>query len=172
MKRLPANGAPAQLPSIGDAIIDSANGQTSPMLPLTKQGRFANTLLGQTIALSLNVRVHEQLKGFPLSLEFCTQQALAGTDKIWGTADDEVDASGVDGILNSGDEKQRFAIPAVVFEALCSLHLPQNIDGLLELANRALAGQSTGPATIDEVQSALETINRAFNGGRFCVECN
>ena len=160
-KRLPAVGAPNALPPFGDQVLNASTGQTSPSLPLNRQGRFENTLLGETIALSLNLRLDPNISPFELSLRFCSQKGLAGTDGLLGTDDD---------LLDIDNEKESFNINPAIFDALCDAHIPHTVAGLLELANRALAGQ---PLTTDlrEISGAIETVNRAFEEARFCVEC-
>jgi hypothetical protein len=66
--RLPASGRPEALPAFGDQTLDSSSCQTSPPLP-ERNGRFRNVLLGQTIALALNLRLDPNLGG----LVVCTQ---------------------------------------------------------------------------------------------------
>ncbi|MBA4150309.1 MAG: hypothetical protein H0X66_19535 [Verrucomicrobia bacterium] len=160
--RLPAITSPGPLPSFGDQVLSAATGQTSPTLPTHKNGKIQNNLLGHVISLALNLRLDESLLDFALSLEFCTVKALSGPDDLIGTADDSLDLLG---------GAQRFTIPPSIFDALCSSGLPSNAAGLLELGNRALSGQSPHPATYDELASAIEMLNEAFDSGRFCVVC-
>jgi hypothetical protein len=170
-RRLQAVGTPVSLPDFGDQILSSTNGQTAPPLPLTKDGRFQNRLLGEAIALGLNLRMDVELAQFALSSSFCTQKALAGKDKLIGTDDDRLNRIGSDNLLNSGDETQQFTISPVIFDALCSSHLPYTVEGVYGLANRALAAQPTGNASLTDVSEAVQTVLRAFKAGRFCVQC-
>ncbi len=64
-----------------------------------------------------------------------------------------------------------FQIYSKVLTALSNHGLPQTVAGLLELANRALAGQATNPATIAQINDAIDTINRAFDECRSVVPC-
>jgi hypothetical protein len=155
--RLPAGGAASALPNFQDQILKAANGQTSPALPIS-QGRFVNILLGQTVTLSLNTRLSPGLLAFPLSNTFVTQKALPGPDKTIGTGDDI-----------RGAEMATFRIPATVLTALDRLALERSVTGLLELANRALAGMDRGGATLSDVNATVDAINRGFDGGRFPV---
>jgi len=150
--RLPAGGPSETLPA-GNLTMD-ANCNTSPALPLDKKGiKFRNNMLGQTIALSLNVRLGdpfyldppkgEPLADAPLNTEFCT----------W------------DGV--SKDSLQSHSIPGSVLTALDTLGLPKTVGGLLELANLALAGQNTDGASLGDIHSAVGAINEAFDECRF-----
>jgi HYR domain len=156
-QQMPASTTPVTLPNNGDQTLPTA------VLPLNK-GKFANILLGQTITLSLNVRLDPALSGVQLRTNFCTQGVTAGPDGSTGTADD---------LPVSGDV-QMFAIPNSVLAALINPGLGINdltVRGLLELANRALAGLPTGGASLSDINSALDNINRGFDGCRILVDC-
>jgi hypothetical protein len=157
-QRLPANGTPATLPNSGDQNLATAT------LPLAAKGKFANVLLGQTITLSLNVRLNAALLNFTLIPTFCTQGVLPGPDGLVGTADD---------LLVAGDV-MTFTVPASVLTALTDAGLGINnstVQGLLELANRALAGQATGAASLGDVTAAVDAINRGFDNCRVLANC-
>jgi hypothetical protein len=66
--RLPAGGRAAALPAFGDQVLDSSACNSNPPMP-TRSGRYRNVLVGQTIALALNLRLDSTLG--PLVL--CTQ---------------------------------------------------------------------------------------------------
>jgi hypothetical protein len=156
--RLPAAGTPSALPNNGDQILPTA------VLPLNGNGRFANVLLGQTITLSLNVRLDPKLLNFALPPTFCTQGVLPGPDGLRGTADDVMSGS----VL-------MFSIPNSVLSALANVGLGitnTTLKGLLELANRALAGQPTGGASLAEINAAVDAINRGFDECRVLVDCS
>jgi len=130
-QRLPSGGPPATLPAQGDQTLQTA------VLPLNSKGRFADVFLGQTITLSLNGRLNASLLSFGLTSNSCSQAVLAGPDGLKGTADD---------VLVTNDI-QNFTIPAAVLTALSDPALGINdntVHGLLELANRGLAGMPTG----------------------------
>jgi hypothetical protein len=171
--RLPAGGTTTTLPAtLGDAVLNPSTCQTSPtLLPLNIKGRFLNVLLGQTIALSLNVRLDTDLLSFELCNQFTTQKALPGPDGFCGTEDDVKDP-GLDGILGTLDDPiATFTIPQSVLTALSNLGLPNTVAGLLELANRALAGQATGGASLPDINWAVDAINRGFDKCRFLISC-
>jgi PKD repeat protein len=157
-ERMPAGGPPAALPANGDQTLPTA------VLPLNNKGRFANVFLGQTITLALNARLSSALLKFPLAASFCTQGTLAGADGLKGTADD---------VLVAGDI-QMFNVPASVITALSSAALGINdstVKGLLELANRALAGLPIGGATVSDVNDAVDAVNRGFDECRLPANC-
>jgi hypothetical protein len=133
-------------------MLDPVTCQTPVPLPLIDDtDRFHNVFLGQTIALSLNVRLDPTLPTFVLPEgPFCTEPA------------------GLDGVVVIIGY---FQIPPEVIAALQTLWLPNTVGGLLELANRALADLPTGGATVLQINSAVDTINRAFDKCRRVVGC-
>ncbi len=167
--RLPAGGNAAGLPDIDDAVLTAPECQTMPLkLPLDRNGKFRNVLLGQTIALTLNVRLDDagivdtDLASFHLEPQFCTRGSLPGPDGIYGTGDDEPDPNSP--ILS-------FTIPGPVLTALTSLGLQRDVGGLLELANRSLAGLPTGDASRAAINAAVDAVNRGFDRCRFVTPC-
>jgi hypothetical protein len=159
-QRLPAGGGPATLPAGNQSL-------ATAVLPLLVKGNgiktFKNILLGQTITLSLNTRLNASLLNFALPASFCTVPALPGTDTKLGTSDDQPDTSG---------GAQKFTIPGPVLSALANAGLPITVAGLLDLANRALAAQATTPATLSEINDAVDAINRGFDECRMLVDCS
>jgi hypothetical protein len=146
--RLPATGPSSVLPG-GNLVMDTNCNTTTP-LPLDKKGiKFRNNMLGQTITLSMNIRLYQLGNGdsplgeAPLTSEFCT----------W------------DG--EHGDSINSFTISANVLTALTNLGLPHTVGGLVELANRALADWDIAPASLGDVHGAVGTIIDAFHGCRF-----
>jgi len=132
-------------------------------VPLNK-GKFGNILLGQTLTLSLNVRLDANLLNFPLPASFCTQGTLPGSDAKRGTFDDTLVAG----------EFQQFIIAASVLSALSSATLGimnGTVEGLLQLANRGLAGQTTGGASLSDINAAVDAINRGFDNCPVLVDC-
>ena len=172
-QRLPAAGTPRELPStLGDAVLNSATCQTaSTSLPLTSAGKFHNVMLGQTIALSLNTRLSAGLASTAICNMMTTQAALPGADGLLGTNDD-VRNPGQDGTLGTADDPIiTVNIPPSVTTALLVLGLPRTVSGLLELANRGVAGESTGGASLGDVNAAVNAINVAFDKCRFLLSC-
>jgi hypothetical protein len=149
------------LPDFSDKILDARTCQTSPPLPLNKDGTFKNLLLGQTITLSLNLRLVTDfdLGSLKLSPTLCTQRVLSGPDGLVGTSDDEFDPSSA---------LMQFTIPSSVLSALGP---GATVNDLLALANEALAGLPAGDARLSEVTAALDAINRGFDNHRLLVNC-
>jgi hypothetical protein len=148
LARLPANTAPAALPSnFGNQTLNACPAsspspacQTNPAIPLqTSNGQWQSTLLGQTVTLTLNTRLDTNLPN--LVLPSCV------------------------------------SIPASVLTALnnstCNGGYGPTVAGLLYLANHALAGQSTCSASLSDITSAIDSINNKFNssGNSNCPVC-
>ena len=159
---MPAGGTASAFPSgLNVSIPPSTCSALAPVIGST--GKFRNVLIGQTLALSLNVRLDMNgLGSRTLCSTFVTKRALPGPDKLLGTNDDVIDPT---------DPGQTFTIPASVFTALTSLSLPHTVNGLLELANRALANQPTGGASFSNINAAVDAINRGFDECRFLISC-
>ncbi len=160
-RRLPAAGVSSPLPpTLGDAVllgVNDCNTSPSPIRLLSdpsngKRG-FRNSLLGETIALSINLRNDSALASVMVSPSICTQGKLSNGDP-------------------NVNDIRTWTIPGSVLSALTELGLPKSIAGLLELANRALAGQSTSSANLNDINSAVVAANSAFSGCRFLVICN
>lgn len=54
-------------------------------------------------------------------------------------------------------------LPLTVLAAINQLSLGHGVDSLLALADRALAGQSTGMASLSDINAAVDAINRGFD---------
>lgn len=148
------------LPFSGDAIVDPISCDISPRA----ERLFLNALLGQQVALSLNgsyaVIKHGGLDGSLLSATLCNVMVTQtiGRDGLLGTEDDQI---------------KTVRIPPSVTKALARLDLPANVAGLIELADRALGGDSNlGGASLKDIYNAVESINGAFDGdGGFVIKC-
>jgi hypothetical protein len=162
IKRLPAGSTPTYMPPIGNATMTMPDCQTSPTeLPLDKNGKFVNVLLGQTITLSLNVRYDPGLPSFGLSETFCTQSMYSSPATT---------SAKIGGAPNQAPMGM-YTISSNVLSALSDLGLPQTVGGLLELANRALADWDRGGAGFSDINNAVDTINRAFDECKSVVPC-
>lgn len=169
--RLPSNSTPATLPAIGDATLNASTCQTSPVALPLKNGRFKNNLLGQTITLALGTRLDTSLADVGICESMTTQLLAPGPDGLIGTDDDVLDP-GPDGIFGTSDDLLTVTISANVIDALANLGLPITVGGLLELANRGLAAQATGGATLSEINGGVDAINRGFDECRRLLECS
>ena len=174
IQRLPATGRPRALPSsLGDSTISQSTCQSSPVaLPLDSSGRLSNTLLGQTIVLSLNTRLSAGLGSVQICNIMTMQASHPGPDGLFGTNDD-VRNPGPDGALGTLDDPMvTLNIPYSVTTALSALGLTNTVNGLLELANRGLAGETTGGASLDDLNAAVNAVNTGFGGCRFLLNCS
>jgi hypothetical protein len=161
--RLPAGTTPTVLQYSADCKLrdDTCLSHPKP-IPMDSNGKFENVFLGQVITLGLNMRLNPPLFLFPLSETFCTQPALPGPDGLYGTEDDMRDTQAPIGTYH---------IAPSVLAAIDELGLWPTVQGLWELANRALGDAYHGDATISEINNAVDAINRGFDGCRFIVEC-
>jgi hypothetical protein len=159
---LPSGGAPVRLnPSIGDLTVDPATCDVGPHLPL-KNGRIRNVFLGQTITLSLNMRLDPSLSSAAVCELMIAIPALPGPDGILGTDDDIPDP----------DAEPRFKwISTAVLDALTASGLPQTAGGLLELANMCLAGEDTDDAAVYEISHAVSAVNELFDDCALVMAC-
>ncbi len=138
--RLPAGGKPRALPNnLGDVNCDSLPNNVVKK----KEERINNVLVGQVVALSLNVRLHgvgcvegvSDLGSFVLPDEFCT--------------------------LGDDGCPEKFFIP----ESLVGL----TVNELLALANEALGGEAN--ELIGDLYEAASAINEGFDECRSVIAC-
>jgi hypothetical protein len=161
IKRLPAGGTPKALEDCNDQTMDTSCNVPNPACLPLKNGKFLNVFLGQVITLSLNLRLDPELADLELCNLMTTLKVDPGPDGLMHTDDD---------VPIPDTEKVVFISP-VVMNALDNLGLDQTVGGLLELANRALAGLPTGGASISAINGAVDAINNGFDGCRLMVSC-
>jgi hypothetical protein len=178
IQRLPAGGPAAAFPDFGNTTLLPDLCQTTPPMPMDRKGtKFRNILFGQGLTLNLNTRLSTNLLSLVLTNpvsgnRICTFGALPGPDGKIGTSDDELDTKGPDGIELNGDESKSWTFPSSVINTLrADPTLGVTGQGLIELVNRALAGQPTGSATLSDISGAAGVINEAFDECRFLVPC-
>lgn len=173
LSRLPASGDPMPLPKhLGDATMSPADScKTSPRLPMIN-GKLQNELLGNVLALKLNLELDEDIGQSVICESMVVYKALPGADGVLGTDDDIIDP-GPDGILGTPDDQiQTIAISPNVITALSVLHLPRTVRGLSALANTALAGEiQLGDASLPDISTAVSMINTAFTQCGFFFTC-
>jgi hypothetical protein len=159
---LPAGGPPTKLKqAVGDLTVDPSTCDVAPKVPL-KSGRIRNILLGQTITLSLNMRLDPFLSTLPICEVMIAVPALPGPDGILGTDDD---------IPDPDAEPRIRLIPTPVLDALTILTLPHTAGGLLELANLGLAGEDTEGAALSEINQAVSAVNELFDDCALVIAC-
>lgn len=139
---LPAGGTPAVLPA-GDFTC-----ATIPASLKNKQGRFNNVLIGQVVALTLNLCVSDGcvedsgvLADWILPVDFCT--------------------------VPYGNE-EACAEYSMIPDKLAGL----SVSALLAEANKVLAGQAAiNDASIGDIYNAVTAINEGFDECRTVVPC-
>jgi hypothetical protein len=150
--RLPAGSTARKFPNeLGNAVISASTLNTNPALPLRDDGTFKNVLLGQTIALALNLR--NDLENEDGTLGYVALAPSMVTQKPDGT-------------------QTTWTIPQAVLDAMLENNLSVTINDLLELANRALAGRNVAPATLAQINTAVSRVNSMFAGSRLLLDCN
>lgn len=143
--RLPASGTNAPFPSnFGNQVLDSGSCNTSTPLPLNGDNKFESTLLGNTIAMALNLRFDEKsCDGGLGDLQLCSVMTT----------------------IKSNGVTKSYVIPESVLVALGG---NRTVDDLLALANTALAGRPTVPASRASINTALTRVNNMFSHSQ-CV---
>ena len=147
--RLPAGGTHAALN--GTATCSNPVG-----IALKSTGQFANTLLGQTIALGFNLRVPGTALGsLQITGKYLTTAQSSGTGCVNPTA------TAVPGT------NQTFVIPTAVINYLGANN---TVAGLFALANQALAGAlPSGAPSLSQINQACDAFNRGFDKCRVLV---
>ena len=151
--RMPAGGPSDILPAANYTFTSLCGfSPATPSFPL-KNGRFRNNMLGQTLALGLNMRLNEaNLGNLVLQGGFLLTSASTGCDES---------ATKIPGTQNA------IAISQVVVNELISRYGSATVANLFALANRALAGLSTGSATLSQIHGVVGAINEGFDECRF-----
>lgn len=171
IQRLPASGLPTALPpGFGNQAVNSSTCQTPTAIPLDVNGKLTNALLGNTIALSLNTRFDMDLGSRPLCERIVTQRAKGLGNTAAGQGLEVLEIGG-DNIFGTGDDPiQIVTISTSVITVLNILGLPRTVNGLLELANRALAGDANlGGSSLTDINAALIAINKLFDQTAFII---
>jgi hypothetical protein len=141
IERLPAGGKPRCLPSSLGEVDDDCE-TTIPKLPLKKGARYSNVLMGQVIALTLNMWLDGNLGGLVLPEGyFCVQPEEEGA------------CAG------------RWMIPQAILDAGVV-----TVEDLLDLANEELDDCDSG-VNISDIYNAVTTINEAFDECGTIIDC-
>ena len=138
--RLPAGGPAKAIPSKSGGW-NCGNLSSFPNNMRHKDGRFKNVLIGQVVALSLNVALdtsafndYGELEDFELSAEFCVQPEEEGACPT------------------------KWTIPGAVLTALGD---DNTVADLLALANQVLGGSH--PELLGPITDAVTAVNEAFD---------
>ena len=145
--KMPAGGSAAAFPgSLGNAS-GCASSFPSGFL---RNGRFNNVLVGQSLALSLNLRLDNTLAGVPLSATMSSYATLSCSSP---------DPRDLTGISRS--------MPAAVLGNLGYGSGTPTVGSLLALANKALGGvayaNSGGNPSLSDINCAVAGINELFD---------
>ena len=139
------------LPGGGPSAALTYSGNRTPStLPanMLKNGRIHNGLLAQTLTLALNMRVNEGLGDF----ELLSGKYLMTQDKT---------KCGSDSVKNCAYHSYRLNNKIVQ-----ALGIENTVSGLLEIANKALAGVLPTGISYSDINGAVDLINNAFDGCR------
>ncbi|MFM9004566.1 MAG: T9SS type A sorting domain-containing protein, partial [Flavobacteriales bacterium] len=143
--KMPSGTTTSILPN-GNVTCATATGNSY----LSNNGKFKSVLVGQTIALGLNLRNSAGLSSFLLSgNQFTTAQASSCSN----------------GTPVAGTE-QTFCIPSNVWNYLSE---PKTVGKLYELANQALGGNTPSGMSISDINAAVDAINNGFDKCRIAV---
>ena len=129
-----------------------------------KNGNINNTLLAQTIALGLNIGINGALGDFALqggTLVTAESQGGCGSDIA------KTRICNPDGTVTN--EYEYYSISPNVVSAITG---DKTVQGLFDLANKALGGGATNGLSLSEIASAVDMINNAFDGCRIFVGYN
>jgi hypothetical protein len=144
--KMPAGTTPAVLPvSSGNITCATANGNG-----YLSSGRFKSVLVGQTIALGLNMRNSSGLSDLVLS----------GNQLITAKASSCSNGTPVP------YSQRSFCMPYNVWNYLSA---PKTVAKLYTLANQALGGNTPSGLSISEISDAVDAVNRAFDQCRIIV---
>ena len=148
--KMPAGGSAAAFPSSLGNASGCAGSFPSGFL---RNGRFNNVLVGQTLALSLNLRLDNTLAGVPLSATMTSYATLNCSSP---------DPRDLTGISRS--------MPAAVLGNLYYGSGTPTVGSLLDLANKALGGlayaNGGGNPSLSDINSAVAGINELFDDCR------
>ena len=135
------------MPGGGTASVLPAGSWTVSTIAL-KNGKINNVLLSQTIALGLNMRYDATLGSFQLVRSFSTV------------------AMNCDGTAKLNASASSFSIPQSVLTALGA---NKSVADLFAFASSVLGGGNRLGASLSDINSAVDAINRGFDEGRQLV---
>jgi hypothetical protein len=148
------------LPGGGGSYVLSNESSISSLPYLSKNGRVNNTLLAQTITLGLNIGINASLSDFVLQ-----SGMLVTADPEDGCGSETAKTricNYTDGILTSvTNDYHYYSIDASVINAIDG---DKTVQGLFELANKALGGGDTNGVSLSNIASVVDKINNAFDG--------
>ena len=132
-----------------------------PSSYLTKKGTLNNTLLAQTITLGLNIGINGALGNFTLQsgiLVTADAEGGCGSD----TPKERTCNYDIYGNLTSvTNAYHEYTVNSTVIDAIEG---DKTVQGLFNLANKALSGGSTNGASLSSIAGLVDIINNAFDG--------
>jgi len=171
IKRLPGGTSAKELygdatPPVVDRTLDTTTCDTSPQAATQfSNGRWQNVLLTQTLTLALNIRFDAHGDAGLANFELCRYMAAR---KAVVVIDQNGHVTYEDTAPNCPENITAVGLPEAV---IAELGPGATVQDLLDLANRALAGLPTD-STLDEIGSAVGSINELFDGCRFLIYCS
>ncbi|MEN9910165.1 MAG: hypothetical protein RLZZ540_3324 [Bacteroidota bacterium] len=167
---LPGGGSSKELPSQPDNGLFSISNLPPSLL---KKGNINNSLLAQTITLGLNIGINGALGDFVLQVgELSTADAEGGCGSdIPKARECHYNSEGnFDYVMN---EYHKMDIPQNIIDALISGGYPVTVQGLFELANDVLGGDSLPQGvSYSNIESIVDGINNVFDGCKIPIGYN
>ncbi|MDI5949256.1 T9SS type A sorting domain-containing protein [Flavobacterium yafengii] len=156
------------LPGGGSSYVLSGSYSISalPSSYLSKKGTINNTLLAQTIALGLNIGINGALSDFVLEggiLVTAAAEGGCGSD-IPKERTCNYDING--NLTSVTNDYQYYSIDANV---LAAIEGDKTVQGLFDLANKALGGGNTNGVSLTSIADVVDKINNAFDGCRIFI---
>jgi hypothetical protein len=177
--RLPAGKTPTVLPSnFGDGELGSdPNCATTPNdHPIDRQGHWENILLGQTITLSLNVRLNGGENGVfcnnPDAFHLCPEFRVRKIDPVDYCTNGNGNFFNGNDVPDEDDPGTVYTIPQTVLDYL-DANADRTVCSLLDLANLVLATdrKQDAPVPPGDVNVAVSAINVAFDDCAVVICC-
>ena len=166
---LPAAGPAVPLPA-GTAI-ETCHDMVA-MQPILNGGRFNNVLIGEVLAMELNLRLNKG--GDTLINEYLHELGNMSLTSTWCSISRAImfacfnltDPAQANAFFASVTPRQG-QIPQTVLDALALNSLPSTVYGLRDLAQCFLAGDNVGVSG-DDLALALSEVNTGFEGS-YCL---
>ena len=156
------------LPGGGSSYVLSGSYSISalPSSYLSKKGTINNTLLAQTITLGLNIGINGALSDFVLQggvLVTAAAEGGCGSD-IPKVRTCNYDING--NLTSVTNDYEYYSIDANV---LAAIEGEKTVQGLFDLANKALGGGDTNGVSLTSIADVVDKINNAFDGCRLFI---
>jgi len=133
----------------------TSGGSISPSISAMKNGKIANTLIGQAVTMALNLRYDTSLASLEIKGSYINSRKSKGCDDSLKH-------------VPTGDTST-WTIPSSIINYLGTGYTVQD---LLDLANKALSGSYTPSGsnpTLSDINYALDAFNRGFDECRVLI---